>query len=115
MQQLYIVPVGKLNVELMKHSTYGGSGQVRLFVGNLGSGQRFAGSSPRKVTRGQLWSGYTALVGLSPIASPQGSHQPESGPDSFTVTHTHKVLLLSAPLHSNGADYYVIYDLLNII
>ena len=25
--------------------------------GRVGSGQRFAGSGPRKVTRGQLWTG----------------------------------------------------------
>ena len=36
------------------------AGRVRLFVGNLGSGQRFVGlgrveSGPRKVTHGQLW------------------------------------------------------------
>ena len=30
-------------------------GRVRLLFGNLGSGQLFAGSGPRKVTRGQLW------------------------------------------------------------
>ena len=29
-------------------------GPVRLFVGNRGSGQRFAGSGPREVTRGHL-------------------------------------------------------------
>ena len=37
-----------------------GSGRVRLFVGNRGSGRvgstfRRVGSGPRKVTRGQLW------------------------------------------------------------
>ena len=34
------------------------AGRVRLFVGNRGSGQLFAGSGgsgPRKVTCGQLW------------------------------------------------------------
>ena len=41
----------------MKHTTYGGGGsvQVGLFVGSCGSGQRFAGSGPSKVTCGQLW------------------------------------------------------------
>ena len=35
-----------------------GSGWIRLFVGNRGSGQRFTGSGPRKVTRGHkaIWS-----------------------------------------------------------
>ena len=31
------------------------AGWVSLFVGNRGLGQLFAGSGPRKVTRGQLW------------------------------------------------------------
>ena len=40
-----------------------GSGRVRLFVGNRGSGRvgstfRRVGSGPRKVTRWQLWSRY---------------------------------------------------------
>ena len=37
-----------------------GSGRVILFVGNqrVGSGQRFAGSGPRKGTRGQLCHRY---------------------------------------------------------
>ena len=39
-----------------------GSGRVRLFVSNRGSGRvgstfRRVGSGPRKVTRGQLWTG----------------------------------------------------------
>ena len=63
-----LFPVGKLNVELMKHSIHMGggvgsgrvgSGRVRLFVGNRGSGRvnvspGRVGSGPRKVTRGQL-------------------------------------------------------------
>ena len=51
-----LFPVGNLNVEFVRHSTYEGgeAGRVGLFVDNLGSGQRFAGSGPRKVTRGQL-------------------------------------------------------------
>ena len=32
------------------------AGRVRRFVSNCGSGLRFAGSGPRKVTRGQLWN-----------------------------------------------------------
>ena len=31
------------------------AGRVKLFVGNRGSGQNFAESGPKKVTRGQLW------------------------------------------------------------
>ena len=50
-----LFPVGNLNVELMKHSTYGGgvgSGRVRLFVGNRGSGR--VGSTFRRVGSGRV-------------------------------------------------------------
>ena len=46
-----LFPVGNLNFELMKHSTYGGRGSGRVgsdflstIAGRVGSGQRFAGS-----------------------------------------------------------------------
>ena len=35
-----------------------GSGQTFCQQSRVGSGQRFAGSGPRKVTRGQLWSNF---------------------------------------------------------
>ena len=56
MQQLYIFPVGNLNVELKE---VGRVGSDFCRQSRVGSGQRFAGSGrvgsgPRKVTRGQL-------------------------------------------------------------
>ena len=48
-----LFPVDNLNVKLMKHIVHMG-GRVRLYVSNRGSGQRFVGSDPREVTRGQL-------------------------------------------------------------
>ena len=58
MQQLYIVPVGHLNVELTKHSTYGGrvgsdflsaiAGRVDVSPSRVGSGRvgRVRGKRP---------------------------------------------------------------------
>ena len=58
----------------------GGSGRVRLFVGNRGSGsgQRFAGSGwvgsgPRKVTRGQLDLLSPACMNVAVFCFPRNS------------------------------------------
>ena len=37
-----------------------GSDFLSAIADRVGSGQLFAGSGPRKVTRGQLWASYTA-------------------------------------------------------
>ena len=59
MKQLYIFPVGNLNIELKEVGRVG-SDFLSAIAGRVESGQRFAGSGrvgsgPRKVTRGQLW------------------------------------------------------------
>ena len=58
-----VFPVGNLNVELTKHSIYGGWGSGRVgsdfllaIAGRVGSAFRLVGSGPRKVTRGQFCS-----------------------------------------------------------
>ena len=58
MQQLYIFPVGNLNVELKEVGRVG-SGRVRLFVGNHGSGRVGSG----RVGSGRVGSG---RVNVSP-------------------------------------------------